>query len=242
MDDASLTRSLEQLGLDRQNWRAVSLLPLIEVAWADGRIQPAERKLLVAAAARHGIQPGSPFLARWLSKRPSKAAFLKARILLVHLWRRAHEENLPPLTTLEELLDLCVEVAESAGGVFGVLFPIEPAERDVITQIAQSLQLGPDLPERVSRSWSTLPPAGEDDDGDKTEIRLPRSRSGALTLPPLPVPDEEPAYVVAAPSRLARRPLPDLAPTGSFEDEVTVPYVDVDEHLDGEEHLHLDDE
>ena len=45
-DDEELTAALTRLGLDATNWRAVSLLPLVEVAWADGRIQVAERKLL----------------------------------------------------------------------------------------------------------------------------------------------------------------------------------------------------
>jgi len=37
MDDRELLAALEGLGLGRENHRAVLLLPLIEVAWADGR-------------------------------------------------------------------------------------------------------------------------------------------------------------------------------------------------------------
>ena len=95
MDELELTSSLAALGLHRSNWRAVALLPLIEVAWADGRVQSAERTLLAQIARERGFDPDGTFLDRWTSRRPPKATCLAARTLLMHLWARAGQARAP---------------------------------------------------------------------------------------------------------------------------------------------------
>lgn len=245
MTDADLTGALAQLGLDRQNWRAVSLLPLVEVAWADGKIQPAERRLLVEIAARHGIEPGSAFLSRWLGrKRPAKTEFLRARTLLLQLWQRADPREVKQPETLEQLLDLCLRVAEAAGGLFGILFTVEASERDCMAEIASSLQLGPALPETVAKAWRppTVPVAAAADETTRirplrpsrpsaasvaatevtTRIRPPRGAKTKPSTPAAPTPSE-------APTRQLSRPAgkkPGKPAVVSFDEEVTSPYLD----------------
>jgi tellurite resistance protein len=250
VDDADLTRALAQLGLDRDNWRAVSLLPLIEVAWADGKIQPAERKLLIEVAGRHGIHPGSAFLKRWLGKRPARTDFLRARTLLLQLWGRAGPDEVRQPETLEQLLDLCLRIAEAAGGLFGILFTVEPAERECMAEIASSLQLGPALPPTVAKSWrpprvprTAAPPRpgpGSAAADEPTTIRpspLARPVSNAEETTrirpmrrarspgPTPAPPSDPE---ATTRRLARPKKPPLHAVVSFDEEVTSPYLDVD--------------
>jgi tellurite resistance protein len=255
VDDAELTRSLARLGLDQKNWRAVSLLPLIEVAWADGKVQDAERKLLVEVAARYGLDPGSAFLKKWLARRPAKADFLRARTLLLQLWRRAGPGEVRQPETLEQLLDLCLRVAEAAGGLFGILFTVEASERECISEIAGSLQLGPELPDTVARSWRTprapaveppaetvvlVRPANAAADEPTTVRPVPRPRKVSATeettriRPPRPrspgAPDPD-----ATTRRLARPGRPMLA-APTFDEDVTSPYLDTAglEEADGE--------
>jgi tellurite resistance protein len=152
VDDADLAMSLQGLGLGRDNYRAVVLLPLIEVAWSDGRIQRAERRRIAQIARRYGIEPSSEWLDRWLKRRPSKKAFFAARTVLLALMARAGKSDVP-VESVEQVLDLCLWVAEAAGGLFGLAFTVSRTERDCIEQIAASLALGPALPEGVVSAW-----------------------------------------------------------------------------------------
>lgn len=161
MDDLELTTALESLGLDRETHRAVLLLPLVEVAWADGRVQRAERRRIAAIAKAHGITLREGWLERWLSRRPSVKTFLAARTVLLALMARSARQSEvdgaprppPAIETLEGLLDLCQRVAEAAGGLFGLAFTVARSERDCIEQIAASLSLGPALPTLVVDAW-----------------------------------------------------------------------------------------
>lgn len=52
---------------------ALALVPLIEVVWADGEVDDAERRAVLEQAALQRIAPGSSeyeLLERWLSRRP----------------------------------------------------------------------------------------------------------------------------------------------------------------------------
>jgi hypothetical protein len=71
--DPEVIDKLVELGLDAASWVALSLVPLVEVAWADGAIERRERDAILAAAVEQGIEPGSPsrsMLESWLCSRP----------------------------------------------------------------------------------------------------------------------------------------------------------------------------
>jgi hypothetical protein len=200
MDDRELLIALEGLGLGRDNHRAVLLLPLIEVAWADGRIQRAERRRLSAIAKRYGISTTEGWLDRWLARRPSKKTFLAAHTTLLALMAR-HKEDLAPIETLDSLLDLCLEVAEAAGGLFGLAFTVTRSERECIEQIASSLALGPSLPEPVVVARKDARQRRQRAEAPTT-LRPPRRRGpryGILdqTTIHLPAPSAGPASVSA---------------------------------------------
>src|SRR5436190_4672740 len=76
--DLQFLQSLVDLGLDAVTWAALSLAPLVEVAWADGAISPRERDAILAAAEEQGVTPGSPgrsLLESWLDTRPQASLF-----------------------------------------------------------------------------------------------------------------------------------------------------------------------
>src|SRR5690242_6916183 len=47
-DDASIVDRIEQLGFTGESIRVLDLLPLVHVAWADGRVQRSERALILS--------------------------------------------------------------------------------------------------------------------------------------------------------------------------------------------------
>lgn len=72
--DPKLGISLVNLGLTASTCTAIRLAPLVAVAWADGSIEPTERKAVLDAAATAGIPADSPalkVLANWLAVPPS---------------------------------------------------------------------------------------------------------------------------------------------------------------------------
>lgn len=158
MTDAQLTAALATLGLDERTYPAVALLPLIEVAWADGRIQRAERRLIRQTVERYGMAVRGAWLDRWLEERPPASEFLAARQVLLALLQRAGAASDAP-ETLEALLDLCHRVAAVAGGLFGLAFTVTASERACIEDIAQNLRLGPMLPSSLVGVWQADRPA-----------------------------------------------------------------------------------
>src|SRR6185369_12657844 len=85
-DDAVLDK-LIGLGLRGNTIAALSLVPLIEVAWADGEIQDNERTAILQGAHGKGLEQGSDgyeLLQSWLKRKPAPAlieaweAYIKA--------------------------------------------------------------------------------------------------------------------------------------------------------------------
>jgi hypothetical protein len=154
MNDAELTQALRHIGVDRHTIRALPLLPLVQVAWADGRVQPAERGLIREVAARYGLEPHEmALLKRWLEKRPEDADFLLARQVLLVLWSRDRDRGQAP-ESLDGVIRMCMCVARVAGGLFGLAFTLDAREIALIGEISKSLQLGPSL---SSEARSALP-------------------------------------------------------------------------------------
>lgn len=171
MNDQDLIAALRRLGIEPAGFRAVALLPMIEVAWADGEIQPGEADLIVnAARERFALPPATlAIVRRWLDHRPSDAAFRDARAVLRALANRSGPLRLD-VETLDDVITLCWQVARAAGGLFG-LGVVDASEREVLETLAETLQLPP------SSTWDLG--AGFDDPDE-------RSTSASASLPPLP--------------------------------------------------------
>ena len=75
IDDAALLEHLVELDIGPDTWTAISLVPLVEVAWADGTVDAKERRAVLSAAEASGFVPGSPsyvLLEGWLNTRPGR--------------------------------------------------------------------------------------------------------------------------------------------------------------------------
>jgi hypothetical protein len=142
LNDLELIAELHQLGLDVDSFRAVALLPLIQVAWADRQVQPQERKSILLIAKGHKLLEGraAAVVDGWLTSRPSDEDFQRGRrVLAVLAHRRTGLGADMPEHVIDTVVDLCSVVAESAGGLFGVFFTVSTEERRTIRQIAEHL-------------------------------------------------------------------------------------------------------
>jgi hypothetical protein len=143
MQDAELVALMAEVGLSRRTARLVALLPLVQVAWADGAVQPEERKLILEVAAQKKLADaeGRRIVEAWLAAEPGRRVASAGQRLLQALVELpasdpAHLDD----GTLEEIGALCGGVAEAAGGLFGY-GRVSAAERAVLAELAPALGL-----------------------------------------------------------------------------------------------------
>ena len=148
VDDAELLERVVALGLDHETGAAILLAPLVQVAWAEGHVSPAERGVVLDVAQSRGMKPGTPPWARleeWLTTRPPDTLFETAMEVL-----RVAESVLPPDEREERVkgvVDACRRVAEASGGGLGKLLGmgsgVSGDERAVLEAITAKLRLDP---------------------------------------------------------------------------------------------------
>lgn len=134
-DDLELAAQVKSLGFDGDSARIFDLLPLIHVAWADGRIQRAERGRILRLLSLREIHSNSEaykMVAALLEERPAEVWFdvslaLLRRLITDRPWKA------------EALAEMCVGIAEAAGGFFGVADSISAEERVALDKIAEAL-------------------------------------------------------------------------------------------------------
>jgi uncharacterized tellurite resistance protein B-like protein len=121
---------LVDLGLDPASWAALSLVPLVEVAWADGEVDAKERAAVLEAAHDQGVTRGTPshaLLESWLASRPAGTLFASWGAYAAEL-----ASNLSPAEREELRADLherAMSVARAAGGILGIGSISTPEQR-----------------------------------------------------------------------------------------------------------------
>ena len=143
IDDSELFEQLVAEGLDASSIAALTLTPMIFVAWADGTVDAAERQTVISTAMRQGLVD-SPhafdLVEQWLRKRPPRS--------LWDAWKHYaidFHHSVPPYVAnklARRTVIRATRVAKATGGVFG-MGKISRSEQRVIDEIEST------LPERV---------------------------------------------------------------------------------------------
>jgi hypothetical protein len=139
VDDPEVVRELQKLGFTPETVGLLPLVPLVQVAWADGTIAKPERDAIIELARRRGVADGSAAdyqLEAWLADRPAPEVFDGAmRLIRAVLDAPGGEKKM----TGDELVAYCEEIAAASGGLFG-LRRISSEERDILNAIATKLK------------------------------------------------------------------------------------------------------
>lgn len=119
---------------------AFKLLPLVEIAWADGSYDQKEADAVIAAAIKHGIPRDSSALERikeWLYRGPNPEA-RKAWYMYAEALRKTLTP--PELNGFrEDLLKTARYIAEGSGGILGTFFTVSKGEKQVLKKITDAL-------------------------------------------------------------------------------------------------------
>ena len=138
--DEELLDRLAELELNGEMMTAFELLPVIEVAWADGQPDAKTVRAVLEAGEAHGVQAGTKsreMFEQRLSTGPTadlrKSWFMYAGSL---------KQTLTPAQLLEfrdDLLGFCKSVAEASGGILGLVLKTSAREQRVIDEVTKAL-------------------------------------------------------------------------------------------------------
>lgn len=139
IDSDDVLDKLCGLGIEADTWAAVSIAPLIEVAWADGKIEDTERRAVLSAAEANGIAAGSPsysLLENWLSHRPDGRLLEIWGTFIVSLCAELNAGEREALKG--QIIGRARSIAEAAGGFLGLGNKISAEEEVVLAQLAKA--------------------------------------------------------------------------------------------------------
>jgi len=133
LSDLALCDRLVRIGITGSTAAALALVPVVEVAWADAKIQDGERAAILGEAKTdYGFaHPESrPLLEYWLKNRPTPQMMTAWVHFVRALGRMLSPGDQDDLR--DSLIHLCRGVAEADGGVFG---KVSGSEKKVLEQI-----------------------------------------------------------------------------------------------------------
>ena len=142
ISDPAVLAELQELGFTGETVILLPLMPVLELAWAEGGITAAERQLLVSLARSRGIAEGSPAdrqLTAWMSEQPAPDVFAKAARLISALL----ESGAPAAKglTADQLVKYAEQIASASGGLLGLpIRAISMEERDLLARITNDLK------------------------------------------------------------------------------------------------------
>jgi len=140
--DAEVIEALQELGFTPETVQLLHVVPLVQVAWASGKMHEKEREMVIAAARQRGVAPGSPAdlqLNAWLTHQPPHSFFentLRAIRIFIAALPAEQQADAP-----RDLLSYCLRIAEASGGFLG-FGKISESERQALEEIAAALTQG----------------------------------------------------------------------------------------------------
>jgi hypothetical protein len=140
LQDPEMLRDLQELGFTPDTIALLPIVPILQVAWAEGGVSEAERKLIVQLVRARGIAAGSAAdrqLNEWIERRPSADVFSSATRLIRAMLDR-QTEAVGDLSA-DDVIKYSESIASASGGLFGI-GKISAEERATLAQIAAALK------------------------------------------------------------------------------------------------------
>jgi hypothetical protein len=140
LTDDTVIDELLALGIKDDTMAALSLFPLVWVAWADGSVETAEKAAVLKSAGEAGVKSGSPayqLLEAWLQRAPTEDV-LQAWVDYVGALKLAAGTGTFQRVK-HSVLTRASDVAEAAGGILG-LGRVSAKERGVLQRLERAFE------------------------------------------------------------------------------------------------------
>ena len=137
IEDPDVLAELAGLGIRVDTLAALTLIPLIDVAWADGEMDPRERRAILDAATATGSEPGSishRLLEIWTEEQPPPDLTEAWRRFIRALCARLQRDEVTRLSA--NLLGRARNVAAAAGSRLQRAPHISPDEESCLAALA----------------------------------------------------------------------------------------------------------
>ena len=134
--DNDILQKLVDLNIRPEILATLAVVPLVEVAWADGKVDEREKKAVLEAAKESFISKDSPdfdLLHQWLTHKPS--------VKLLEAWEHYIEGLCRELTRHQksalkkDLIGHARQVAQAAGGILGFGKKISKPEQKILDKL-----------------------------------------------------------------------------------------------------------
>ncbi|MEZ4465938.1 MAG: hypothetical protein R3F60_07725 [bacterium] len=138
IQDDELLQHLARLGVTQHTLPVLHLVPLLQVAWADGEIQAEERVLLQQAADEANVQGEARAAFEEMLKNKPSQEFFDAALDFIRAMLAAMPAD-RAAAAKANLESLAWRVADAAGGLFGLFGRVEGAEKGALQDITRRL-------------------------------------------------------------------------------------------------------
>lgn len=151
MEHDRLKRSLEKLGIPPTDYRVLKLLPLIYVAWADGKMDQVKKERIHSFVATHYdlSAAGAKVLDGWLTKQPTHA-YIAEGLHDIFLLANAPDDMEIDFSELPSLLFYAETIASEAGAKLGSPEAKIEGSENALREIAAELHID------HGESWAKL--------------------------------------------------------------------------------------
>jgi hypothetical protein len=137
ISDDSILQTLDAAGVEVASLTALSLVPLVVVAWADGTLDSQERTAIEKAAAQNGVSDhASDMLASWLNEAPAPGLLTAWKDYVQGLEDTLDADAYGALRA--RVLGQASAVSAAAGGFLGLGNKTSAAEAAVLADLTAS--------------------------------------------------------------------------------------------------------
>jgi hypothetical protein len=132
---------LMELGIRAETVAALSVVPLVEVAWADGELDAKERRAVIDRAGVARESTAGALLEAWLDRRPDPKLLSAWTHLVQGMCDHLDPDEAARLKT--GLLERAAAVAAASGGLFGVGSKVSRSEAAMLAKLKAAFASGP---------------------------------------------------------------------------------------------------
>ena len=137
ISDDNVLEKLVALNIGSDTLAALSLVPIVKMAWADGAIDDKERKAALSVAAEIGLSNDSVSRAlfeQWIAQRPPARLFRAWKEYIGALLATMDEDARRALK--QDILNRARAIAEATGGFLGIGRKVSHQEEIVLQELA----------------------------------------------------------------------------------------------------------
>jgi tellurite resistance protein len=141
VENEQILAVLDEMGYDRETVFLLFLIPLLQVAWSDGKLSEKERALILEVGHTYGVKEGHAAyqkLQGWLTSKPSKETFDRAltvirNIMSFQTWEQRE-------TAAQKLVEASERIAAASGGFLGLGSKVSAEEKAVLRRVAAAIE------------------------------------------------------------------------------------------------------